>query len=67
MSLNCTCETSIADCRGLREEASHYKPYSDDPDAPMIDEELAEELRETKDTISRHERNLKKYESNEHR
>ena len=51
--------------QGLREEASQYKPYSDDPDAPMIDEKLAEELRATKDTISRHERNLKKYESNE--
>ena len=51
--------------QGLREEASQYKPYSDDPDAPMIDEKLAEELRATKETISRHERNLKKYESNE--
>jgi hypothetical protein len=51
--------------QGLREEASKYKPYSDDPDAPMIDQRLAEELRTTKDTISRHEQNLKKYKSNE--
>jgi hypothetical protein len=51
--------------KGLREEASRYKPYSDDPDAPMIDEKLAEELRATKDMISRHERNLEKYEANE--
>jgi len=50
---------------GLREEASRYKPYSTDPDAPMIDDTLAAELRKTKDTISRHERNLKKYESDE--
>ena len=50
---------------GLREEASRYKPYSADPDAPMIDDSLAVELRKTKDTISRHERNLQKYESDE--
>lgn len=49
----------------LREEAAQYKPYSADPSAPMIDESLAEELRETKETIKRHERNLKKYESDE--
>jgi hypothetical protein len=53
--------------QGLREEASRYQPYSTDPDAPMIEDGLAAELRETKDTISRHERNLKKYESDEQR
>jgi hypothetical protein len=31
----------------------------------MIPEDLAEDLRETKDTIARHEDNLKKYERNE--
>ena len=50
---------------GLREEASRYQPYSTDPDAPMIDENLAVELRKTKETSSRHQRNLKKYESDE--
>lgn len=50
---------------GLRAEASRFKPYSEDPDAPMIEEGLAEELRKTKDTISRHERNLKRYETDE--
>ena len=45
----------------LREEASRYQPYSQDTNAPMIDEGLAEDLRKTKDTISRHQRNLKKY------
>ena len=49
----------------LRTEASRYQPYSDDADAPMIDESLAEDLRKTKDTIARHERNLAKYESDE--
>jgi hypothetical protein len=51
--------------KGLRDDASKYRPYSDDENAPMIAEELAEDLRETKETIARHERNLAKYESNE--
>ncbi|MDH5455277.1 MAG: DUF4124 domain-containing protein [Gammaproteobacteria bacterium] len=49
----------------LREEASRYRPYSEDENAPMIDEGLAQDLRETKDTIDRHQRNLMKYESDE--
>ncbi len=51
--------------KSLREDASHYRPYSDDENAPMIDEDLADDLRETRDTISRHERNLAKYEADE--
>ena len=49
----------------LRNEASRFQPYSDDPDAPMINEELAEELRRTKETIKRHQQNLRKYENDE--
>ena len=49
----------------LRDNASRYQPYSTDSGAPMIDEGLAEDLRRTKDTINRHERNLMKYESDE--
>lgn len=49
----------------LRTEASRYQPYSEDTDAPMIDESLADDLRKTRDTISRHERNLAKYEADE--
>ena len=49
----------------IRTEASRYQPYSQDPNAPMIPDDLAEDLRETKDTIARHEHNLKKYERNE--
>jgi len=45
----------------LRDEASRYQPYSQDTEAPMIDEGLAADLRKTKDTINRHQRNLKKY------
>ena len=46
----------------LRSDASNYQPYSTDSSAPMIDESLAEQLRKTKDTIARHQRNLMKYE-----
>ena len=49
----------------LRDDAARYQPYSTDNNAPMIGEGLAEDLRKTKDTISRHERNLLKYESDE--
>jgi len=51
----------------LRDNASRYQPYSTDRNAPMIDEGLAEDLRMTKDTITRHQRNLLKYESDEKR
>ena len=49
----------------LRNDASQYQPYSDDPDAPMIPEELANDLQRTKETIGRHERNLKKFQTDE--
>jgi hypothetical protein len=47
----------------LRTDASQYQPYSDDPDAPMIPEALAEDLQVTKETITRHKRNLKKFQT----
>lgn len=50
---------------GLRGEASNFQPYSENPDAPMIDEDLADDLRATKETIARHERNLKKFQADE--
>jgi hypothetical protein len=49
----------------LRSEASSYQPYSEDPEAPMIEQSLAEDLEKTKETIARHERNLQKYEADE--
>ena len=51
--------------KSLRDDASNFRPYSDDENAPMIAEDLADDLRETRDTISRHERNLAKYEADE--
>jgi hypothetical protein len=49
----------------LREEASKYRPYSDDPDAEMIDPELAEDILETKATIKRHQANLARFHQDE--
>lgn len=49
----------------LREEASKYRPYSDDPEAEMIDPELAEDILETKATIKRHQANLARFRKDE--
>jgi len=49
----------------LREDASTFKPYSTDENAPQIDADLADDIRETKETISRHKRNLNKYQTDE--
>ena len=49
----------------LREEASKFRPYSEDPEAPLIDPDLADDIRQTKDTIVRHEQNLQKFETDE--
>jgi hypothetical protein len=49
----------------LRADASNFKPYSENPDAPMIDANLAEDLQDTKNTIARHQRNLKKFQADE--
>ena len=49
----------------LRNEASKFQPYSEDTDAPMIAEDLSEELQETKQIIRRHERNLEKFQTDE--
>jgi hypothetical protein len=49
----------------LRNEASKFRPYSDDPEAPMIDPDLADDIQTTKETIARHEENLRKFEEDE--
>ena len=49
----------------LRTEASSFSPYSDDPDAPMINDELAADLKKTRDTIERHQANLEKFQNDE--
>jgi hypothetical protein len=49
----------------LRTEASSFRPYSEDPEAPMIDPDLANDMTVTKNTISRHEQNLQRFRSDE--
>lgn len=49
----------------LRAEAENFKPYSSDPDAPMVDPDLAHDIRTTKETIARHRDNLKKFQADE--
>jgi len=49
----------------LREEAFKYQPYSANPDAEMIDPELAEDILVTKATIKRHKENLARFQEDE--
>jgi hypothetical protein len=49
----------------LKRDASRYRPYSDDPDAPLIEPDLVADINETQSTISRHQENLLKYQSDE--
>ena len=49
----------------LQEEASIYRPYSADPDAEMIDPDLAGDISTTKDTIDRHQANLERFHQDE--
>jgi hypothetical protein len=45
----------------LQKDARRYKPYSSDPNAPMINDSLLRDIRETKETIKRQQDNLQKY------
>ena len=49
----------------LRREASHFRPYTDNPDAPMVDADLVADIGETQDTITRHQRNLERFQADE--
>jgi hypothetical protein len=49
----------------LKREASKYRPYSEDPDAPLINEDLVADIKETQDTIARHQKNLLKFQEDE--
>ena len=49
----------------LRNEASRYRPYSEDPDAEMIDPDLAGDIATTSDTIERHQANLERFHQDE--
>jgi uncharacterized protein DUF4124 len=49
----------------LRREAANFRPYSADPDAPIIDPDLADDMAITKETIARHELNLQRFQQDE--
>ena len=49
----------------LRDDASRYRPYSTDPNADMIDPDLAGDIATTKDTIERHQANLQRFQQDE--
>jgi hypothetical protein len=49
----------------MQREAARFKPYSADPNAPMVDPDLVKEINETKSTIARHEDNLLNYRAEE--
>jgi len=49
----------------LQQEALQFMPYSDDPEAPMIDPALAADIATTTDTIARHEQNLERFQKDE--
>jgi len=49
----------------LRTEASGFRPYSNNPDAPMIDPDLAKDMTTTRNTISRHQENLQRFQTDE--
>ncbi len=49
----------------LKGEAGRYKPYSSDPDAPMVEPGLIQDIKETEGSIERHEVNLKTFRAEE--
>ncbi len=49
----------------LERQASRYQPYSNDPDAEMIDQNLIDAINETRETIERHENNLQRFQADE--
>jgi len=49
----------------LLAEAAGFQPYSEDPEAPMIDPDLSKDILTTRETIERHEGNLKRFETDE--
>ncbi len=49
----------------LKAESRKFRPYSSDPSAPMVEPKLMREIQETESTISRHQKNLEKYQQEE--
>lgn len=49
----------------LQELASRYRPYSEDPNAEMIDPALSADIAATRDAIARHQENLSRFREDE--
>ncbi len=49
----------------LREIATRYRPYSDDPNAEMIDPAISTDIADTREAIARHEQNLQRFKDDE--
>ncbi len=49
----------------LERDARRFKPYSSDPNAPMIDEGLLNDIQETKRAIERQQENLQMYKASQ--
>jgi hypothetical protein len=49
----------------LKQESMRYRPYSSDPNAPMVEQKLVNEIEDTESTIARHQNNLEKYQQEE--
>jgi len=49
----------------LKRDASRYRPYSEDPDAPLIDQDLVADINDAQSTIARHQKNLLKFQDDE--
>ena len=49
----------------LKREAAKYRPYSENPDAPLVGEDLVADINETQETIARHQKNLLKFQADE--
>jgi hypothetical protein len=49
----------------LKRDAEKYRPYSEDPNAPLIDQGLVADINETQETIARHQQNLAKFQEDE--
>lgn len=49
----------------LQELATRYRPYSEDPNAEMIDPALSADIAETREAIARHQQNLQRFQEDE--
>jgi hypothetical protein len=49
----------------LERDARDYRPYSSDPNAPMISDQLLDDIREAREAIERQKKNLQEYETSQ--